>query len=101
MPAERSAIPARRASKILPKGRQYTIRNDNIAAKHAAGLYDSPSVQDRIRQWQAQGAANALDPDTVSVRSIPISECPSANSRPRSLYGDDRSEEHTSELQSR
>ena len=37
-------------------------------------LSDSTTVQDRIRQWQAQGAATALDPDAVSVRSTPLSD---------------------------
>ncbi|OAP64407.1 hypothetical protein AYL99_00379 [Fonsecaea erecta] len=56
---------------------------------HPSGLYESPSVQDRIRQWQAQGAANALAPDAVSVRSIPISECPSTISKPESEHGNE------------
>lgn len=30
-------------------------------------------MQDRIRQWQAQGAANALAPDALSVHSLPAS----------------------------
>lgn len=32
---------------------------------------ESTAIQDRIRQWQAQGAAQAHDPDAVSVRSFP------------------------------
>lgn len=60
-----------------------------MTSDRTSGLYDSNSVQDRIRQWQAQGAANAPAPDAVSVRSVPFSECASTVSRPRSEYGDE------------
>lgn len=48
-------------------------------------------MQNRIRQWQAQGAANAPAPDAVSVRSPPISVCASTVSRPKSDSGDESS----------
>lgn len=44
-------------------------------------VYESTSVQDRIRQWQAQGAANALAPDALSVHSVPASVASSDVSR--------------------
>ena len=43
---------------------------------------EASSVQDRIRQWQAQGAADALALDAVSVRSVPASVASSNLSRP-------------------
>ena len=60
--------------------------NSKDAAPEARpqSLYEPTSVQDRIRQWQAQGAADASSPDTLSVRSIPcpdhVSETPRAQS---------------------
>ncbi|RMZ78417.1 hypothetical protein DV738_g3932, partial [Chaetothyriales sp. CBS 135597] len=42
------------------------------------------SVQDRIREWQAHGAAHALDPDAVSLRSAPVSEVGNGRSHPAS-----------------
>ncbi|RMD41048.1 hypothetical protein DV735_g4084, partial [Chaetothyriales sp. CBS 134920] len=48
------------------------------SSQHAA------SVQDRIREWQAHGAASALDPDAVSLRSPPLSEAGNGRSNPAS-----------------
>ncbi|KIV97650.1 hypothetical protein PV10_01369 [Exophiala mesophila] len=42
-----------------------SLKSHNVATGNLASI----SVQDRIRQWQAQGAANALDPDTISLCS--------------------------------
>ncbi|RMZ76379.1 hypothetical protein DV737_g4849, partial [Chaetothyriales sp. CBS 132003] len=58
--------------------------------------YHATSVQDRIREWQAHGAANALDPDAVSVRSTPLS---TSNAPRRRLVSDQhwRASKDTSE----
>ncbi|KIW54896.1 hypothetical protein PV05_07222 [Exophiala xenobiotica] len=60
-----------------------------VASSRNFGYCDSSPVQGRIRQWQAQGAANAIDPDALSIRSMPRSECPSLASLSRSEYGDE------------
>ena len=44
-------------------------------------LYEPTSVQDRIRQWQVQGAAEAASPDSLSVRSLPLSDHVSETAR--------------------
>lgn len=60
--------------------RASTSRQDDRNVRNPASntrpqsLYEPASVQDRIRQWQAQGAASAPAPDALSVRSIPISD---------------------------
>lgn len=64
-------------------------KDQHVDPSPRPNLQEPTSVQDRIRQWQAQGAANALAPDAISVRSIPISECLSTSSRAKSDYGDD------------
>lgn len=71
-----------RANPLSPRPDQ------NVATYPTSGSPDLNSVQDRIRQWQAQGAANAVAPDAVSVRSLPFSDCPSIASRPGSEHED-------------
>ncbi|ETN46875.1 uncharacterized protein HMPREF1541_01064 [Cyphellophora europaea CBS 101466] len=66
--ARRDAARTQETAAAPPKTRPHT-------------MYESSSVQDRIRQWQAQGAANALDPDALSVRSIPRSNASAEASR--------------------
>ena len=61
---------ARRTSNGQPSTR-WTQETTPKAKK--PGLYEPTSVQDRIAQWQAQGAASAAAPDALSVRSIPLS----------------------------
>ncbi|KIX07312.1 uncharacterized protein Z518_01965 [Rhinocladiella mackenziei CBS 650.93] len=92
MRAEPASNPARRTSKNHRLEPRSSLKSPNVASNQATGLYDSASVQDRIRQWQAQGAANAPAPDAVSLRSIPTSECASTVSRPKSEYGDENGE---------
>ncbi|EXJ91072.1 hypothetical protein A1O1_04179 [Capronia coronata CBS 617.96] len=89
MRAEASTNTARRTLKGQQSEPPPSLRIRNVTSDRTSGLYDSNSVQDRIRQWQAQGAANATAPDAVSVRSIPYSECASTVSRPKSEYGDE------------
>lgn len=86
-----SSSPPRRSSRTLRPDKIPSLKNHNVASTRS----ESPSVQDRIRQWQAQGAANALAPDTLSVRSLPISECPSTVSRPPTI------KEHTTKERTR
>ena len=76
-----SSNPPRRSSRNLRPDKIPSLKTQNVASTRS----ESPSVQDRIRQWQAQGAADALAPDTLSVRSLPISESPSTISRPPSI----------------
>ncbi|EXJ92689.1 hypothetical protein A1O3_01241 [Capronia epimyces CBS 606.96] len=89
MRAESSPNLARRPPKSQQIEPSSPLRDHNVTPNRPSGLYDSGSVQDRIRQWQAQGAANAPAPDAVSIRSIPFSDCPSTVSRPKSEYGDE------------
>ncbi|KIW85044.1 hypothetical protein Z517_00432 [Fonsecaea pedrosoi CBS 271.37] len=90
MRAESTPTADRRTSKHNRSNTRPSSKPQNVdSPRPPSGLYESPSVQDRIRQWQAQGAANALAPDAVSVRSIPISECPSTVSRPESECGNE------------
>lgn len=76
-----SSNPPRRSSKNLRPDKIPSLKTQNVASTRS----ESPSVQDRIRQWQAQSAADALAPDALSVRSLPISESPSTVSRPPSV----------------
>ncbi|OQV00088.1 hypothetical protein CLAIMM_05632 [Cladophialophora immunda] len=89
MRADSTPTSTRRTSKNHRSNTRSSSKPQNVDSPRPSGLYESPSVQDRIRQWQAQGAANAPPPDAVSVRSIPISECPSTVSRPESGYGNE------------
>ncbi|KIW88192.1 uncharacterized protein Z519_11303 [Cladophialophora bantiana CBS 173.52] len=89
MRADSTPNSVRRTSRHHFSNTRPAQKPQNVESSRPVGLYESPSVQDRIRQWQAQGAANALAPDAVSVRSIPTSECASASSRPESEYGSD------------
>ncbi|KAL2431945.1 hypothetical protein ABEF95_004091 [Exophiala dermatitidis] len=88
MRPESSAEIGRRTPKSRKVESSSPLTINHVTPNRTSGLYDSNSVQDRIRQWQVQGAANAPAPDAVSVRSIPFSECPSTVSRPKSEYGD-------------
>src|ERR1700754_1187989 len=71
-----------------PRRTSYS-RRDDLKSKDVQpkvrpqSLYESTSVQDRIRQWQAQGAADAASPDALSVRSIPLSDHVIETSRAR------------------
>lgn len=88
----RPALPPKASQKVYRNQRTEVLgspKSPNVASDRASSQFDSGSVQDRIRQWQVQGAANAVDPDVLSVRSIPRSECPSITSRPRSEYEDE------------
>ena len=61
---------ARRTSNGQPSAR----RTQETTPKAKKPSFCEPtSVQDRIAQWQAQGAASAAAPDALSVRSIPLS----------------------------
>ncbi|OCT49766.1 hypothetical protein CLCR_06532 [Cladophialophora carrionii] len=91
MPADSAKKPARKTPKTYRTSRRTPPKIQNVESSQRAGSYEATTVQDRIRQWQAQGAAEALAPDAVSVRSIPVSECPSGAARPRSEYGDESS----------
>ncbi|KAK5047744.1 hypothetical protein LTR84_006409 [Exophiala bonariae] len=71
-----SSNPPRRSARTSRPDKIPSLRQD-VASPRS----ESPSVQDRIRQWQAQGAAEAIAPDNLSVRSLPMSECPSTISR--------------------
>ena len=84
MRPEPSSNPPHRSSKSLRPDKIPSLKSQNVASNRP----ESFTVQDRIRQWQAQGAADASAPDTLSVRSMPLSECPSTVSRPVSVYGD-------------
>jgi hypothetical protein len=90
MTAASTTPPAHRSSKIyrITTRPTPTRKTQDVAPERPSSLYEPSSVQARIQQWQAQGAANALAPDAVSVRSMPLSECPSIVSRPRSEHGD-------------
>ncbi len=55
-------------------------------SSNPAGLYDANSVQDRIRQWQSQGAPAAPAPDAVSILSNPASDVERAESRENSPH---------------
>lgn len=46
-------------------------------------IFEANSVQDRIRIWQAQGAASAPSPDALSTHSIPLSDCEPKSAPPR------------------
>ncbi|KAL2435007.1 hypothetical protein ABEF95_012315 [Exophiala dermatitidis] len=89
MRPESSADFGRRTPKSRKVESSSPLTINHVTPNRTSGLYDSNSVQDRIRQWQVQGAANAPAPDAVSVRSIPFSECPSTVSRPKSEFGDE------------
>ncbi|KIV81443.1 hypothetical protein PV11_03632 [Exophiala sideris] len=67
------------------------LQRHDVASNRPVNNYSSGagSVQDRIQQWQAQSAANAVDPDALSVRSIPRSDVLSIGSKPKSEYGDE------------
>ncbi|KIW11280.1 hypothetical protein PV08_10580 [Exophiala spinifera] len=87
----RPAVPAKASHKVYSTQRTEVLgspQSPNVASDRAFNNHDHGSVQDRIRQWQAQGAASAVDPDALSVRSTPRSECASFDSRPKSDYGD-------------
>ncbi|KAJ9606003.1 hypothetical protein H2200_009852 [Cladophialophora chaetospira] len=88
MPAKLTTNPSRDTTKIYRISTRASPKTQHVESSRPASLQEPSSVQDRIRQWQAQGAADALDPDAVSVRSIPISESPSTKTRPKSEYGD-------------
>ena len=81
--------PARGTTRNYRFSTRSSPKSQHVDTARPASLYEPSPIQDRIRQWQAQGAANALAPDAVSVRSIPISECPSTASRPKSEHGDE------------
>ncbi|KAL6252635.1 hypothetical protein RBB50_000354 [Rhinocladiella similis] len=88
----RPALPPKNSHKAYRIQRAEVLgspKSPNVESDRASSHHDSGSVQDRIRQWQAQGAANAVDPDVLSVRSMPRSECPSFTSRPKSDYEDE------------
>ncbi|EXJ61755.1 hypothetical protein A1O7_02185 [Cladophialophora yegresii CBS 114405] len=91
MPAESAKKPARKTPKTYRTSRRTPPKVQNVESSQRDDAYEATTVQDRIRQWQAQGAAEALAPDAVSVRSIPASECPSSVTRPRSEHGDESS----------
>ncbi|RMZ89485.1 hypothetical protein DV736_g3287, partial [Chaetothyriales sp. CBS 134916] len=73
------AIPSRERVRPMPATPRASRRHSATPPETASPLkrhshYHATSVQDRIREWQAHGAANALDPDAVSLRSTPLSD---------------------------
>ncbi|KIW70059.1 hypothetical protein PV04_02370 [Phialophora macrospora] len=88
MPADSTRNAARGIPKAYRTSRRTSLKNQNVESPHPTSLYEKTTVQDRIRLWQTQGAAETLAPDAVSVRSLPVSECPSTATRPKSEYSD-------------
>ncbi|KAI1620505.1 hypothetical protein EDD37DRAFT_640291 [Exophiala viscosa] len=83
--SSRKTIKNQRNEPLSPLQR-HDVASNRPVNNHGSGAC---SVQDRIQQWQAQSAANAVDPDALSVRSIPRSDVASIVSRPKSEYGDE------------
>ena len=86
MRPESSSKPTRGTSKTYRISTRPTPKTQHVEAPRPTSLHEPASVQDRIQRWQDQGAAEALAPDAVSVRSLPVSECASDGTRPRSPY---------------
>lgn len=62
----------RRTSTTRKRPQKETV-SPKIAQKYSSAR-DASSVQDRIRKWQTQDVAQAVDPDMLSVRSLPRSD---------------------------
>lgn len=89
MRAETPLLSSRKTTRNQRNEPLSPLQNHDVASNRPANSYGSGSVQDRIQQWQAQSAANAIDPDALSVRSIPRSDVLSIVSKPKSEYGDE------------
>ena len=64
-----------RANRKTSNSRRNETKSKETSPKpRPQSVYEPTSVQDRIRQWQAQGAADAASPDALSVRSLPLSD---------------------------
>jgi len=77
---------ARRSSNAR---RQEQTSSSREATPKSQSLHEAASVQDRIRQWQARSAADALPPDALSVRSFPLSERANSLAESESHIGGD------------
>lgn len=70
-----------------PRRSSYNRRSAPVTPKSNTpkpeGLYDLNSVQDRIKQWQSQGAAAAPAPDADSILSNPASDIERLDRRER------------------
>lgn len=64
------------ANRRTSAARRRQQREDAAAGttKKSTPTVDNSTIQDRIRKWQTQDAAEAVDPDVLSVRSMPRSE---------------------------
>jgi hypothetical protein len=87
MPADTTPTRGSKPAKTFRVTTRTKTKSQQIDAPATSATSNAASVQDRIRQWQAQGAADALAPDAVSVRSNPLSDCGSNVSRPISEHG--------------
>lgn len=59
------------------------VEHDTVKSPKQASFAQAATVHDRILLWQTQGVDKAVDPDVISVRSLPRSE---ACQTPRRLH---------------
>lgn len=82
MRTDLASDPRRKSTRKPRPDKIDSLKSHNVATVHLTSI----SVQDRIRQWQAQGAASAIDPDTISLCSV----TPSASAHAQPITGNER-----------